>query len=163
MALSTALACSSDGYIGQDLSREWTPERFRHGTATVYHGVSDQNQAGLTDEDGTTSDWIEITIGRTQPSIWVDIISLSIAAASRRAGHSQAAPRRRLSGGVCHGKNRAVAGKPLHTTPAFQWNRASSCTQSGGAYLALTSPSGDALPRFGIRTLVGRPICPMDF
>lgn len=150
MALSTALACSSDGTSGQDLSPGMDAGTVpRTGPQPYITEFLTKNQAGLTDEDGTTSDWIEIYNPDTQP---IDLGGYHLTDSSGKPTRWTFPSGAVIAPGgylvvFASGKNRAVAGKPLHTN--FQLSsgtRASSCTQSGGAYLALTSPSGDALP-----------------
>lgn len=108
-----------------------------------------RNQAGLADEDGTTSDWIEIY----NPG------SAAIDLGGYHLTDSKSNPKRwTFPAGVmlqpgaymvifASGKDRAVAGKPLHTSFSLSGgDRDARCLQRGGEYLALTSPDGVVLP-----------------
>lgn len=150
MAFSTVLACSSDSTGGMDLGTipdSGPPPRV--GPEPYITEFLTKNQAGLKDEDGTTSDWIEIFNPDTQP---LDLGGYHLTDSTSKPTRwtfpsgTVIAPSGYLVV-FASGKNRSVAGQPLHTN--FQLSsgtRASSCTASGGSYLALTNPNGDALP-----------------
>ena len=108
-----------------------------------------RNQAGLTDEDGTTSDWIEIH----NP----DVVPFDL------SGHHLTDSKTNwkrwtFPGGTilqpgaymvvfASGKNRVVAGKPLHTNFSLSGgDPGGSCSNLGGEYLALTGRNGEVLP-----------------
>ena len=104
------------------------------------------NQGGLTDEDGATSDWIEVHNPDSRP---LDLSGYHLT-------DSKSAPRRWAfpegtvlpPGGYlvvfASGKNRAVAGRPLHSN--FSLSSGDACAHKGGEYLALTSRDGTPLP-----------------
>lgn len=104
-----------------------------------------RNQTGLTDEDGSTSDWIELV---SQDTVPFDLGGYHLT-------DSKASPKRWTfpEGTVIQpgaflvvfasGKNRIVAGKPLHTN--FSLSSGSpqgSCSGQSGGYLALTDRDG---------------------
>lgn len=107
-----------------------------------------KNQSGLTDEDGSTSDWIEIhnpdvvpldlggyhlTDSKTNPKRWAFPDGAIVPAGGYLVVFAS-------------GKNRAVAGKPLHTDFSLSGgDPGGSCSNKGGEYLALTNKNGGTL------------------
>ena len=92
------------------------------------------NSSGLQDEDGAFSDWIEIFNGGTD-TVNLDGWFLTDSAASLanwRFPATNLAPNSFLVV-FASGKNRAVAGAPLHTSFSLS---------AAGEYLALVQPDG---------------------
>lgn len=108
-----------------------------------------KNQEGLTDEDGATSDWIEIHNPDTVPYDLSGHFLTDSKTNSKRWAFPTGTV---LAPGAymvvfASGKNRAVAGKPLHTSFSLSGgDPGGSCSNQGGEYLALTNKDGVPLP-----------------
>ncbi len=167
-ALATGVACGSDpspggvqpiedGGPGTGTDGEVTPDGStplpgdsgadgpRTGPLPLITEFLASSLGGLADEDGTVSDWIEIHNRDTAPyDLGGHHLTDSKAVATRwtfPAGTVLPA------GGYlvvfASAKNRAVAGKPLHTN--FSLSSGDACTRKG-EYLALTDKAGGVMP-----------------
>jgi len=151
LALTTILACSSNGTDGSDVDGSTVapdaPSQHT-GPLPLITEFLTKNQTGLTDEDGATSDWIEIFNPDTAPyDLTGHYLTDSTTNSMRWAfpAGSVIQPRAYLVV-FASGKNRTVAGKPLHTNFSLSSGvSASSCSQKGGEYLALTDKAGTPL------------------
>jgi hypothetical protein len=107
-----------------------------------------RNQAGLTDEDGAASDWIEIHNPDNAP---FDLSGYHLTD-TRTNRKRWAFPEGTVlpPGGYlvvfASGKDRAVAGKPLHTNFSLASGERAGCARRSGEYLALTDRMGAPLP-----------------
>lgn len=108
-----------------------------------------KNQAGLTDEDGQAADWIEIHNPHDVPLQLGGYHLTDNKANLKRWAFPDGTE---LAPGAymvvfASGKNRAVAGKPLHTNFSLSGGSVDgSCSGGAGEYLSLASRGGVALP-----------------
>jgi hypothetical protein len=139
--LTSVVACNSNelgGGGGSDLE----------GPQPLITEFLAKNQAGLTDEDGQASDWIEI---HNPHDIVLDLSGYHLTDNKGNLKRWTFPDGTQLQPGAymvvyASGKNRAVAGKPLHTSFSLSGGSVDgSCSGGAGEYLALTSRGGQAL------------------
>ena len=109
---------------------------FTARTQAVLSEFLADNATGLRDEDGDTSDWIEISNPRTEA---LDLAGWRLTDRENTPGPWRFPEGVVLRGGgrlvvFASGKNRAIAGRPLHSN--FNLN-------AKGEYLALFPPTGN--------------------
>ncbi len=143
LACSMAVGCDQTGTDGTP-----TPDVVDAAVLGVPPIISEfvsRNQSGLTDEDGATSDWIELVSQDTAP---FDLSGYHLTDSKTNLKKWAFPDGTVLAPGAylvvyASGKNRAVAGKPLHTSFNLASGSApSSCGGQPGGYLALTNRDG---------------------
>ncbi len=151
LALTSGLAGCSGGTTSGEVDAGSTPSEdltFTGPFPFITEFLA-KNQAGLTDEDGATSDWIEIYNPGSQP---FDLSGYHLTDSKTKADRWTFPTGTVMAPGsylvvFASGKNRAVAGKPLHTNFSLSGGElGGSCSTQGGEYLALTGRGGDPLP-----------------
>ena len=149
LALLASTSCHSPGALGQDggggADGGDLVDLASPGPLPLITEFMTSNQGGLTDEDGEPSDWIEIhnpggapydlgghhlTDSRGNSKRWTFPADTVLAPGAYLVVFAS-------------GKDRAVAGRPLHTN--FSLSSGDGCT-GRGEHLALTSRSGAPLP-----------------
>lgn len=140
-ALASVGACNSDGSgAGGD------PDLV--GPQPLITEFLAKNQAGLADEDGQASDWIEI---HNPHDVMLDISGYHLTDNKGNLKRWRFPDGTQLQPGAymvvfASGKNRAAAGKPLHTNFSLSGGSVDgSCSGGAGEYLALASRGGQAL------------------
>jgi len=109
---------------------------FTARTQAVLSEFLADNATGLRDEDGDTSDWIEISNPRPEA---LNLAGWRLSDRANTSGQWRFPEGVVLQGGgrllvFASGKNRAIAGRPLHSN--FNLN-------ANGEYLALFPPTGN--------------------
>lgn len=144
-ALTSVMACNSNELGGgggggdSDLA----------GPQPIITEFLAKNQAGLTDEDGQASDWIEI---HNPHDVTLQLGGYHLTDSKANLKRWAFPDGTELAPGgymvvFASGKNRSVAGKPLHTNFSLSGGSVDgSCSGGGGEYLALASRGGVALP-----------------
>lgn len=144
LALATMLSCSCAGNVGAG-----GDGTVRTGPQPLITEFLAKNQAGLTDEDGATSDWIEIHNPDIAP---FDLTGYHLTDTKTNTKRWAFPDGTTLQPGeymvvFASGKNRSIVGKPLHTNFSLSGgDPGGSCSTQAGEYLALTSKDGDPLP-----------------
>ena len=150
LALTVVWAgCSSTTSTGGEDGGISPPDLAVPGPPPMITEFLAKNQAGLTDEDGSTSDWIEIHNPGTAP---LDLSGYHLTDSKSNLTRWAFPEGTLMQPGAymvvfASGKNRAVAGKPLHTSFSLSGgDPGGSCSNRGGEYLALTGKAGEVLP-----------------
>jgi hypothetical protein len=125
-----------------------TPVEEDPGPAPFITEFLTKNQAGIVDEDGETSDWIEIYNPHTAPR---EVGGYHLTDSKSKPDRWTFPPETIIPPNgylvvFASGKNRLETGKPLHTDFSLSSGTlASSCSAGGGDYLALTNKEGSVL------------------
>lgn len=142
VALTSSLASCTDSSVGSSgPAEDNTPP-------PIITEFLAKNQAGFTDEDGEPSDWIEL---HNPHAVAIDLGGFHLTDTKSNPTRWTFPAGSTLAPGAylvvfASGKDRTVAGQPLHTNFSLSSSSPSrSCTPAGGEYLALTNKNGTPL------------------